>query len=50
MNEERGSLGKTAHPGTTEDMPLVDAEVLAQLLDVLDKVPRRVVFQGREPI
>lgn len=40
---------ENAHPGATEDVPLVDAEVHAQLLDVLDEVPRRVVLERREP-
>ena len=36
-------------PGATEDVPLLDSEVLTQLLDVLDEVPRRVLFDAREP-
>ena len=30
-------------------MPLVNTEVYAQLIDVLDEVPRRVVLERREP-
>ena len=42
-------MEQRAHPGATEDVPLVDAQVLAQLLDVLDEVPRCVLFDAREP-
>ena len=45
----RSVVEQKAHPGATKDVPLVDAEVLTQLLDVLDEVPRRVLLDAREP-
>src|SRR5438094_5679378 len=33
-----------ATPRTTEHLPLVDAEMLAQLLDIADEIPSRVLF------
>jgi hypothetical protein len=41
---------KTSYPRSTKDMPLVDLEVLAQLLDIPDEIPGGVLFQRRVPI
>ena len=42
-------MEQKTYPGATKDVPLLDAEVLTQLLDVLDEVPRRVLLDAREP-
>src|ERR1044072_2898617 len=34
-----------ASPGPSENLPLIDAEMFAQLLDVCDQIPRRVFLQ-----
>ena len=39
--------GEGRTPGAAEDLPLRDAEVLAELLDIGHEVPRRVRLQAR---
>src|SRR6266850_3926009 len=36
-----------AAPGTAEDLPAIDAEMLAQSLDICYEVPGRILFQTR---
>ena len=50
FDEHRTSITSGAtYPRATEDVPLIDAEVFAQLLNILDEVPRRVLLERRGP-
>ena len=47
--ETRKENTERSHPRSPKDVPLLDLEVLAKALDVLDQVPGRVLLEARAP-
>jgi hypothetical protein len=40
---------RSSYPGSTEDVPFLDLEMLSKTFDIFDQIPGRVLFQARTP-